>query len=352
MPTIAARVVFISAITLTCSCSLTTHNPGRPLKRPEAEEMLVNVQMIWDKARHNAFTDLVRFKGRWYCAFREASGHSSNDGDIRLITSKDGEAWTSAGLFKTPDPARPDMRDAKLAVTPDGQLMLIAAGRDVKYYNYLTYTWFSDDGKTWSKPTPVGDEYLWLWRITWHKGTCYSLAYHVSGTWLRLYASKDGKDFKTLVKKLTPSPQGSRPGEPVLAFEGDTVFALVRQEGKKPSSLVGVSRPPYIEWTWKDLGIHLGGPHLIRLPDGRYVAGGREYHMSPEGKRLRYSTILLWLDPKKGEATEFLELPSGGDTSYPGMVFHDGLLWVSYYSSHERYKSRIYLTKVKLPPKE
>ena len=43
-----------------------------------------------------------------------------------------------------------------------------------------------------------------------------------------------------------------------------------------------------------------------------------------------------------------LTLPSGGDTSYPGLVWHDGLLWMSYYSSHEG-KSAIYLAKVKLP---
>ena len=42
-----------------------------------------------------------------------------------------------------------------------------------------------------------------------------------------------------------------------------------------------------------------------------------------------------------------LHLPSGGDCSYPGMVWHDGLLWMSYYSSHEG-KTSIYLAKVRL----
>ena len=45
---------------------------------------------------------------------------------------------------------------------------------------------------------------------------------------------------------------------------------------------------------------------------------------------------------------KFLDLPSGGDTSYAGLVMHQGLLWVSYYSSHEG-KSSIYLARVKLP---
>ena len=32
---------------------------------------------------------------------------------------------------------------------------------------------------------------------------------------------------------------------------------------------------------------------------------------------------------------EFLTMPSGGDTSYAGMVWHDDLLWLSYYSSDD-----------------
>ena len=47
-----------------------------------------------------------------------------------------------------------------------------------------------------------------------------------------------------------------------------------------------------------------------------------------------------------------LRLASGGDTSYPGMLVHDGKLWVSYYSSHEG-KAAIYLAKIplaKFPP--
>jgi len=44
----------------------------------------------------------------------------------------------------------------------------------------------------------------------------------------------------------------------------------------------------------------------------------------------------------------FALLAFGGDTSYAGLVLHDGLLWVSYYSLHEG-KTSIYLAKVQLP---
>ena len=32
---------------------------------------VITVRKIWDKAPHNAFTDLVRFQDRWFCVFRE-----------------------------------------------------------------------------------------------------------------------------------------------------------------------------------------------------------------------------------------------------------------------------------------
>ena len=35
------------------------------------------VARIWDQAPHNAFTDLIRHDGQWYCAFREGEGHVS-----------------------------------------------------------------------------------------------------------------------------------------------------------------------------------------------------------------------------------------------------------------------------------
>jgi hypothetical protein len=117
---------------------------------------------------------------------------------------------------------------------------------------------------------------------------------------------------------------------------------LLRRDDEPGSALLGKARAPYTEWTWHDLGTRVGGPHLIRLPDGRILAGVRLY----DG---RVRTSLCWLDPEAPALRECLELPSGGDTSYPGLVFHDGLLWVSYYSSHEG-PTRVYLARVALPP--
>lgn len=45
--------------------------------------------------------------------------------------------------------------------------------------------------------------------------------------------------------------------------------------------------------------------------------------------------------------TPDLILPSGGDCSYPSMVWHDNKLWLTYYSGHEG--KTIYLAKTPCP---
>ena len=128
----------------------------------------------------------------------------------------------------------------------------------------------------------------------------------------------------------------------------DTALCLLRLNNmpgaKTANAHLGVARPPYTHWEWKDLGAVIGGPNMIQLPDGRFVAAVRLYD-----KQVR--TALCWLDPAAGKLTEFLTLPSGGDTSYAGLVLHDGLLWTSYYSSHEG-KTSIYLAKVQIEAKQ
>lgn len=313
-----------------------------PLVAGDAEDSakIVEVKKIWDRGEHNAFTDLLRFQDRWFCVFREGKGHVSPDGAIRVLTSDDGDNWTSAARI-TLDTW--DLRDAKISVTPENRLMIVAAGarRAPDEPEHRSYTFFSDDGSHWTDANEVGDVNFWLWRVTWHGSTGYGIGYPTGkqGRSLRLYKTADGKTFDTLVENLFDK---GYPNETSIIFTPEgTALCLVRRDGDPSSALLATAKSPYTEWTWQDLSTRIGGPHMLRLNDGRIVAAGRRY----DGK---VRTALLWLDPDAGTLEEFLALPSGGDTSYPGLVFHNGLLWVSYYSSHEG-RTSIYLAKVKLP---
>jgi len=311
---------------------------------------LLEAKKIWDKSPHNAFTDLVRFKGSWYCTFRESKAHVSPDGALRVITSKDGGNWTSAALITS---KTADLRDPKLTVTSDNRLMLYggAALHKPADTRHQSMVWFSDDGSKWSKCIKVGDKNIWLWRVTWHKGTAYGIGYSTVGKrFIRLYKSRNGRQFDTLVDNLFD--EGSPSETSIIFLEDDTALCLLRRDASDSNTAqLGIAKSPYKKWKWKDLGKRLGGPHLLQLPDGKLVAAGRLYDKTRR-------TALCWLDPGAGTLEEFLALPPVGyDTSYPGLVWYDGVLWVSYYSGPGNKdkspgfrieRTSIYLAKVKL----
>lgn len=306
------------------------------LAAPATGAEIVSAKKIWDAAPHNAFTDLIRHHDRWLCTFREGAGHVSGDGKLRVIASADGDKWESLALIESKDG---DLRDPKISLTPAGKLMIDCAialknGGDVRHRS-LGY--FSADGAKWDGPVARGDENYWLWRSTWHKGQAYIVGYPTSQPrekrWARLYRSDDGRTFESLVDQFYEEGEA---GESTIRFLADeTALCLLRHE---TAARLGTAKPPYTEWKWQTLNERIGGPNLLSLPDGRLIAAGR-FH-KPQAH-----TALAWLDRDKGTLTEFAKLPSGGDNSYPGLVLHDGRLWVSYYSSHEG-KTSIYLAKI------
>lgn len=297
---------------------------------------LLSVSRIWDHAPHNAFTDLIRFDGRWYCSFREDIGHVGGDGKSRILVSDDGERWESAGLLEEPGI---DLRDPKLSVTPDGRLLAVQGGsvyRDGKLVGMQPRVSFSETGTDWTAPQQVFQPGEWLWRVTWHDGVGYGISYTVPAFTTReklacLVKTTNGVDYE-LVTELDVE---KGPNEGSLQFAGDEMIALLRCSGV---AAVGSSMPPYTDWTWHEV-MPIGGPEFAVVPDGTMLAGGRWYRK--EGHKTYLFTMT------RDSLEPVLELPSGGDSSYPGMVVHDGLLWVSYYSSHED-KTNIYLAKVKV----
>jgi hypothetical protein len=294
---------------------------------------IASVAKIWDAAPHNAFTDLVRHDGRWLCVFREGAKHVSPDGKLRVIASKDGKAWESLALLESADG---DLRDAKITVRPDGSLLLLGAVayRDRKPHAHRSLAWTSKDGNHWSAAIPIGDPDVWLWRVSWNGTQAIGFGYPtVAGDRnLRLYRTGDGEKFDLLTKTITADGQ---PNESAIAFEPDgTARCLLRRETGSKSGRIGTAKAPYTTWTWKDLGVRIGGPQMIRTAEGRWLAVVRLHEPTVH-------TALVQIDPDAGQLTPVVKFPSGGDTSYAGMVWHDGKLHVSYYSTHET-KTSIY----------
>lgn len=315
------------------------------------EAEVVSVTKVWDKAGHNAFTDLVRYKNLWYLCFRESSGHVGSDGTIRILISSTGESWVDYAEVKE---VGVDLRDPKFEVMPDGKRLYLVMGGSVyegttlkgRRPRYST----SQDGKVWTPPQKLLAEGDWLWRVTGHPsdGKLYGVAYN---QWpktgvatpeaeysAKMYSSGDGSVWQ--LESILNVP--GRPNETTVRFLKDgRAVVLVRQEAGDKKGMIGVSAPPHRQWTWSQLPVPLGGPNFIELPNGKMVAGSRGFGKTPGAHMVLYKMTPEGVQP-------LLELPSAGDCSYPGMVWHEGFLWVSYYSSHEGGKSAIYLAKVRV----
>ena len=92
---------------------------------------------------------------------------------------------------------------------------------------------------------------------------------------------------------------------------------------------------------WKDLDRYIGGPLLVKWGE-RYLVGGRK-----STRDSGYKTSLCWL--VNDQLHECVELPSGGDNSYPGFLeLSPTHALVSWYSSHETDESGKPITAIYL----
>lgn len=303
------------------------------------EAKMVRVNRIWDHDPHSAFTDLIRWQDRFVCVFRAGQKHVSADGALQLLASEDGSRWQPLARITSQDA---DLRDPKLVLGKEGELLVYAAGalHDKQHHSHQTYVWSSKNGTEWAAPVAVGQPDSWLWRVTSHSSGYYGFGYGTSKErFVRLYQSNNGQTFQAITSKLLS--EHGYPNESAMVIEGSHAWCLLRRDGKAPmnTGMLGISSAPFIEWTWQKLEQQIGGPALLRLPSGQFLAVVRLY----DAPKVRCA--LCSLDVQKVKFTELLSLPSGGDCSYAGMVWHQQKLWISYYSSHEG-KSSIYFAEV------
>ncbi len=311
----------------------------------------VKAVRIWNGAHHNAFTDLVRFDGAFYCVCREAPSHVSGPAsDIRVLRSDDGRDWQSAASFKL---AGKDLRDPKLSVTPDSRLMVLMDAesyQDGKITTRKPYASFLDGpGGSFSDPEEliidpaVAGRSDWVWRITWYGGAGYAIDYQPDGIFL--LKTTDAKHLE----KVSKIAVNGYPNESTIRFDRNgKMYVLIRREGGDKMGIMATSNAPYMHWKFRKLGQRLGGPNFIFLDKSTLLIGSRLYPKSDGntsgGEGPQTAVFIAGLT---GKIRKIIPLPSGGDTGYPGMLIYRDKLWVTYYSSHEE-NTAIYLAKIPL----
>lgn len=345
------------------------------------------------------FPHLARFKGAWYCGFRESLIHDNHpSGKSRVIRSFDGKNWETVKLIEW-DGA--DGGTPRFSITAEGHLMMTATmifvskepREDGAHYQLdrktlglglvphselekdvacQSSTWITTDGENWgsaySCPSAVNTN---RFNVTWYNGMGYSvtnaLGINKTGT---LHRTRDGKSWRILCKDFVPDNQADEAG---LAFTSDGTACCLLRGNSDSIAMLGIGKAPYYqEWKWKNplvdwkgdgnplpikdvLRVQLGGPTIITLSDGRLLGAARSlpperpdgpWRIDPSDNQGREDgrILLFWVDPEKGIFSRFAEMDG---SSYPGIVEHDGMIWVSFCTGD---MTGISLANLKIPP--
>jgi len=319
-----------------------THGEGAVNLCPELQ--VESVRIVVNDGAHNAFTDLCRFKGRFYLTFRSCpEGHMVfSSSRIRIMTSEDAQSWSEVYSFHVEDR---DVRDPHFLCFRDrlfvytGTWLCDPARPGHRELNeHLGYGVCSEDGQAWEGPRLLEGTYgHYIWRAA-----CFGDRAYLCGRRKKAFAhgGGPGEEAKQLIQSvMLESVDGwiwktaaffteEYGDETAFLFDQDGCLqAVVRGPGSEAAQFC-TSKPPYQEWERSSLGRYIGGPLLVKW-GSHHLVGGRKL-VPGKGP----VTALYWLVDRS--LVEAAELPSGGDTSYPGFVAldeHSALL--SYYSSHE-----------------
>lgn len=296
---------------------------------------------------HNAFTDLCRFQNRYYLAFRKCPiGHGVYaSSSIVIMASDDGRAWEQVHTFSVPnrdtrDPHFLKFQDRLFVYTGTWDCQPVVKDR-FELNDHLGFATWTSDGKTWSDPQMLeGTHGHYIWRAATDGKRAYLCGRrkrHFARTDTRpdrdrlmecaILVSDDGLNWKH--HGMMQPEYGN---ETAFQFQPDgTILGVARVGGGLPAQVLR-SQPPWTTFTRVDLDRPIGGPLLARW-NGHSLVGGRN---TLAGKRV---CALYWL--ADDTLHPIVELPSGGDTSYPGFVqLDDRRALVSYYSSHEGFPAQ------------
>ncbi|MHA1756389.1 MAG: hypothetical protein ACTSVV_06445, partial [Promethearchaeota archaeon] len=121
-------LIIISSLLILISCTFVYW-----FVRPNSCEINSNldyeISEVNSEAIHNAFTDMVYFKGYFFLTFRSASQHApTDDSVIKILKSKDAKDWENVKEFKVDGK---DIRDPKFGII-GGKLFIYPVIREIK----------------------------------------------------------------------------------------------------------------------------------------------------------------------------------------------------------------------------
>jgi len=189
------------------------------------------------KLQHsNNNLDLVKYKGRYYLAFRTAPTHfASKKSVIYIVSSADLDTWK----YESEIAPKRDLREPRFAVYRDTlNLYFFTAGTGLFSFDphEVLICRSTGDGH-WTQPESVHLDGFVPWRLRERKDTLYLSAYYGKNLYnnkhqsnLRLFYSTDAKQWNPISKEPQVDILSAEEGEFIFDKSGN-LFATVRLEG-------------------------------------------------------------------------------------------------------------------------
>ncbi len=297
--------------------------------------------------RHNENTDLVAWKGAIWLVHRTAVSQVLGPNSALHVyrSTDDGASFTETARIQAPTDR--DIRDPHFYVVGDRlhvkalTRLPVLSARDSNV-DTIAVELHSEDGTSWSAPTPIGPKGQSFWRIKARAGTYFTASYEDGDQAVALFSSTDGL---TWTKGATVyGVADDAPLETELVFmPSGKLLALVRMDGSNDELLGDQGRlrtkicwadAPYAAFTCPDeiTGQRLDGPLAFFAGERLFVVARK--HLQGTGKK-RTSLFELTGDFAGGPLAiqDLGDLPSAGDTSYAGVALRsDGKALVTWYS--------------------
>lgn len=380
--------IFASPIALVLSLLLLTSLHAQEIKFDEWKNFTTSgkipPQCKIQKSNNNL--DLVKYKDRYYLAFRTAPTHfASKKVVIYIISSKDLETWEYESEIKMGR----DIREPRFIVYHDTlNMYMFTGGKKLFKFepNEILITRTAGN-KTWSATKSVNLDGYVPWRVRERNDTLYLSAYYGRNLYnnghksdLRLFYTKDPTSWK----KLSVEPQvdvlAAEEGEFIFDKKGD-MYATVRLEGNG-SFICKADKSNIANWQKIRSKYKYDSALLFDHNDDLYLISRRNLdgevdkakHRGANEKKGRIRNLIRYSTTRKVTAcfkfnkndlslTHITDFPSTGDTAYPGMVQldKDTYLLMNYSSDYNKHKKNwirgqfgktyIYWTKVHFTPK-
>ncbi|MCH2043464.1 MAG: hypothetical protein MK212_04935 [Saprospiraceae bacterium] len=292
--------------------------------------------------KSNANVDCVKYKDRYYVAFRTAPYHfPAAKTWLYLISSDDFENWTYEAEYHVGG----DIREPRFAVFKDTLFLYFFEGGKTMTTFRPKYIWesHSTGDQHWTIKKSIHLDGYVPWRLKSRNDTLYLSAYYGVNLYknkheaeLRLFQSVDGRKFTPISSGAQITTKGAEEGEFEFDAEGN-LWAVIRLEGVG-AYIAYADKDSLEKWqTWYKMDKY-DSALLFAHNDRMYLISRRNLkgaatkwdtdHPTKKQRRknlIRYSatkkrTAIFRLDKANKALVHIMDFPSTGDNAFPALA--------------------------------